>query len=578
MKYYTERQMLKNTLLKDGDYKTTKEVFERIAKLYPNRNILAELDDKRQIVYHTASDILKDIENLGDGLFALGLEDKHISILAENSYRYIICDVTIAGGVGVVTPIDKDAKEDLLQKLLTDCDADAVICSAGILEKVANVQKICKKVKTIITIDKKVDGYQCFDEIVLLGQKQENAGKYRAKEIDRDKVAEILFTSGTTGANKPVMLTQRNLSANMINCLDIIRATKDESKNTSMSILPMHHATEINTHIMPRIASAHLTYINGSMKDMMLNIKIFKPHIITVVPMIANAFYKNIWLQAKKQGKDKKLKKGIKLCKILSALGIDVTHKLFRDLYVPFGGNLYQIVCGGAPLSPEVVQGLRDLGIFIINGFGITECGPLVSMNTETVKDVKSIGKPCPKLQVKICDKDSDGVGELCVKGDSVSLGYYKDENATRQVYDSDGYFHTGDLAYQNKQGKLFLAGRKKNLIVLSSGKNVYPEELEQAILDNVDYVKDVVVYEADCLVQGKSERLICAGIYIDPTQNITHEQLMQDIRKVNQTLATYKHIAYIDLSSEEYEKNASKKILRKPALKRHKIDGGIKI
>lgn len=576
MKYYTEREMLKNTLLKDGDYKTTKEVFEKVAKMYPNKNILAELNDKRQIVYHTASEIQKEIENLGDGLLSLGLKDCHIAILAENSYRYIICDVTIAGGVGVVTPIDKDASVELLVKLLSACDADAVICSAYLLEKITKAQQSCKKVKTLITIDKKVDGYLCYDEIISLGKQDENSGKYKHIVPSGDKVVEILFTSGTTGANKPVMLTQKNLSSNMINCLDVIRATKDESKNTSMSILPMHHATEINTHIMPRIASARLTYINGSMKDMMLNIKIFKPHIITVVPMIANAFYKNIWLQAKKQGKDKKLKKGIKLCKMLSKFGIDISHKLFKDLYQPFGGNLYQIVCGGAPLSPEVVQGLKDLGIFIINGFGITECGPLVSMNTETVKDIKSIGKPCPKLKVKLCDCDENGIGELCVKGESVSGGYYKDENATKQVFDSDGYFHTGDLAYQNKQGKLYLAGRKKNLIVLSSGKNVFPEELEQAVQDNLPYVKDVVVYEGDCEINGNVERLICAGVYIDPSENITREQILEDFRKVNHNLATYKRISYIDLASEEYEKNASKKILRIPAQQKHQKTGGL--
>ena len=208
----------------------------------------------------------------------------------------------------------------------------------------------------------------------------------------------------------------------------------------------MHHATEINTHILPRIASGRLTYINDSMKNMMVNMKIFKPYVITIVPMIANMFYRTIWANAAKAGKDKMLKKGIKLCKLIKLFGKDITHKLFKDVYDPFGGNLKQIVCGGAMLNPEVVKGMLDLGIYIVNGYGITECGPLVSMNTETAKEPYSIGKAAPNLEIKVADLNEDNIGELCVKGASVSKGYYKDEEGTKAVYDADGFFHTGDL------------------------------------------------------------------------------------------------------------------------------------
>ncbi|MBE7082848.1 MAG: hypothetical protein E7378_04175, partial [Clostridiales bacterium] len=423
MKFKTERQNNQDTLLKEGDYKSTKEMFERIARLIPDRKILANLDKDQKIVYHTAKDILQDIESLGNALLDLGLEGKHIAIAGDNSYEYIITDMAIVGGVGTVTPIDQAATEDLMALLLNKCDADAIFCGSYLLAKITKVQQECPRLKTIITLDKKVDGYEYYGDLLQKGAKLPN--KYREIELDLDKTCQILFTSGTTGVNKGVEICQRNMAANIINCLDVVKGVNDET-NTSMSILPMHHATEINTHILPRIAAGRLTYINDSMKNMMTNIKIFKPAVITIVPMIANMFYKTIWANAKKAGKDKLLKKGIKLCRLLSKFGKDITHKLFKDVYEPFGGNLREIVCGGGPLNPETVKGLRDLGMFIINGYGITECGPLVSMNTETVKEVYSIGLAAPKLEVKIANPDENGVGELCVKGPSIAKGYYK--------------------------------------------------------------------------------------------------------------------------------------------------------
>ncbi len=575
MKYYKETEMLKNTLLKEGAYKSTKEVFERVARLDPNAQVLAELDNHRKIVYHTAKDLLADVESFGDGLIAMGLTDCHIAILAENSYRYFVADVAIVGGVGVVSPIDKDAKSDLLETLLAKCEAEAVICSAYLVDSIKAVKEKCSDIKTIITIDKKVDDLPTFEEVQEVGKRAENAGKYRDMPTRQDKLAEIIFTSGTTGANKAVMLTDANLTANMSNCLDVIRGSK--KNNTSMSVLPMHHATEIYTHIMPRVAAGRLTYINGSMKDMMLNMKVFKPYIITVVPMIANAFYRTIWKEAKKQGKEEKLKKGIKLSKMLNKFGVDVTHKLFKDLFAPFGGNLQQIVCGGAPLDPEVVSGMRDLGVYIINGFGITECGPLVSMNADTAGDCASIGKVCPRLEVKISNPDENGIGELCVRGPSVSKGYYKDEEATKQVFDNDGFFHTGDLVRQNKKGELFLSGRKKNLIVLDSGKNVFPEELEQAIVTNIRYVKDAMIFEGDCEIKGVTKRLICAEIFLGDEIK-AEEEIISDFRKLNQILASYKRISYVEVLDSDFERNASKKIMRKSAIARHKPTGGFVI
>lgn len=578
MKLIAEREQQKNFLLKDGDYKSTKEVFERIARMIPDRPILADLDENKNIVYHTAKDLLNDVESIGEGLIDLGLEGKHIAICADNSYRYILCDSSISGGVGVVTPIDAAAKEDLLITLFNKCDADAVICSAHLLEKIKSAATNCPKLQTIITIDKKVDGYVSLDEVMEKGSELAKKGYYRNKELDLAAPAKLLFTSGTTGANKGVILSQNNLAGNIINCLDLIKSDpKLDDKNTSMSILPMHHSTEINSHIFCRIAAGRLTYINDSMRNMMENMKIFKPYCITIVPMIANMFYKTIWAKAKEAGKDKLLRKGIKIVKLMRKFGKEISHKLFPDVFAPFGGNLNQIVCGGAMLNPEVVKGLADLGIIICNGYGITECGPVISMNTDTVKETYSVGFAAPSFEVKLADVDEDGIGELCVRGKSVSLGYYKDDEATKKVFDEDGFFHTGDLVTMSKNGRIYMSGRKKNVIVLENGKNVCPEEIETEVANTIEYAKECVAYKGEFIRNGAKREGIVLGLFVeDETIRADVEKIKADILALNKTLPTYKRVDYIVLVDSEYEKTSTRKVKRDTIMTKHNAENGI--
>ena len=559
MRYRTERQLQANRLLKGGDYRSIRDMIVRLATRMPDAQILAELDRGKSIVYYTAKEICEEVMNLGDGLIAAGLKDAHIAIVSENCCRYVFADMTISSGVGVVTPIDCNAPLPLLVTLLQKCDADAVLCSADRLELLREAQKECPRLRTFITIDRKVGDVPYYEEMVAAGRARKGESVFRTLELDLDAPAKILFTSGTTGANKGVVLSNANLTANMINCMDTILATDEE--NTSMSVLPMHHATEINTHIMARIGSGRLTYVNGNMRQMMNNIKIFRPTIITVVPMVVNAFYRNIWATAKKEGKAEKLEKGIKLSNFLRKFGIDLTHRLFADLYKPFGGKLNMIVCGGSMLNPVVIKGMNDLGIRIENGYGITECGPLISMNADTLDEHLSVGHPCPQLEVRIEAPDENGIGELCVRGKSVSKGYYKDPAATAAVFGADGWFNTGDSAWIDRKGRIMLVGRKKNTIVLSNGKNVSPEEVENVIEAGLNgYADDIVVYQAT-LGAGS---VLCAGLYIsDEAVRANRAAIEADIRRINETLPNYKRIEYVELPDAPYEKTATRKIKR---------------
>ena len=413
-KLRSEREIQAKTLLRDGDYRSIRDMLGRIDAIIPNKPILAELDKDKNIRYHNSHELYEEVMNLGDGLLDAGLAGAHIAIVSDNCVRYVIADITISSGVGIVTPIDVNAPQDLLETLLNKCDADAVLCGAGHIDRLVKARSACPRLKTIITIDRKVEGFPFYEELVEAGKALKDHSKYRNIDLDLDAPAKILFTSGTTGANKAVVLTNANLTANMMNCMDVIHTVGEQ---TSMSVLPMHHATEINTHIMARIGSGRLTYINDNMRNMMANIKIFQPDIVTVVPMIATAFYRNIWAAAKKAGKDEKLRKGIKLCNLLRKFGIDKTHDLFKDVYEPFGGRLTMLVCGGAMLNPVVIKGMNDLGIGIQNGYGITECGPLISMNSDTLSEHLSVGRPCYGIEAKLADVDENGIGELCVRG-----------------------------------------------------------------------------------------------------------------------------------------------------------------
>ncbi len=557
-------------IMAGGPYVDTKSMLQRVATYFKDAPALQEIRGG-QLVTYTFSQVCDEVEALGEALIQMGLEGKHIAISADNSYRFVVSYLSVCGGVGVAVPADKDAPEQNFSALLAKCDADALICSTHMLKKAEFALETCPLLKTVIVIDGEADGFESYDKLAQKGRELARKGYYHNKKLDLDETAAIFFTSGTTGANKGVMRSQINLAANIMNCIELMKG-----ETPLVSLLPMNHAA-INNDIVSRMAVGKLTCINGSIKDFMANLQVFKPKMLSAVPMFAQMILRGVWQGAEKQGKADALRQAVQMSNGLLEKGIDKRSEIFHDVLAQFGG-IEAIGLGGAPISPDLVRGMHDIGIDLITGYGVTECGPLISMNSDTYDDPYSTGEIVPHTEVMIDDPDEGGVGEILARGPSIMKGYYKDEEATRAVLSEDGWFRTGDFG-SLENGRLFLKGRTKNLIVLSNGKNVYPEEIEYLASINIPFIREIAVYAADTNVHGKMATLITAAIYTELTPG---EELNQKIteyfRSVNELLPQYKKIRCVQVSNTEFEKNAMRKIIREAAIGRHDPENGILI
>ena len=371
----------------------------------------------------------------------------------------------------------------------------------------------------------------------------------------------LVYTSGTTGNSKGVMLTEHNLKSGIYYGLQ-----SSKILGSCLSVLPYHHTYEAVPGILVAIHHRATLCINDKLTNVLKNLNTFKPEYIYLVPAFAELFYKRIWATLKEKKIDKLFKVMIAVSNGLRKVGIDIRRKLFKSVIDNFGGNLQEIVCGGAPIRAEVGKFFDDIGIILFNGYGITECSPLVSVNRVECNDPRTVGMVLPCIDIKIENPDDDGIGEICVKGDVVMLGYYKESGLTKEVLSDDGWFNTGDYGYMNKMGLLVITGRKKNLIVLSNGKNIYPEEIEEYI-QGIDYVKEVVIYSVKD--ENGLEDALCAEVFPDyeasavaECENL-EEMLKKDINECTAVLPVYKRVSKVKIRKEPFIKNSSNKIKR---------------
>ena len=486
-----------------------------------------------------------DVEALGTALFDMGIRDAKVALIGENSYEWILSYFTTVNGGNVIVPLDKELPLQDLTNLLINCQASVLIFSDdyrdiadGLLNEQLNIKHkinikyelkaLIKKGKELVTSDM----------------------SYVEYKIDRDKLATIIYTSGTTGSPKGVMLSHKNIARDVvISCQNIYFF------GVSLLVLPLHHSFAFTGGVLIMMHWGCNIVINRSLKELSDDLVTHKPNNILFVPLYIETLYKKIWDSAKKSGKYNLLKTLINISNVLLRLGIDFRAKLFKQVLATFGGELDVLVTGGAPIDSSYIKGFREFGVKVLNGYGISECSPVVSVNRNNYYRDGSVGLVLPSLEVNILEPDDTGCGEICVKGDIVMLGYYKNEQATKEAFD-DGWFKTGDVGFLDQDGFLYISGRKKNLIILSNGKNVYPEELEFALLNHITYIKEALVYAEDST--------IVAEIFMD-TENKSGcvTCLNNDIVELNRTLPLYKNIGKTIIRNTEFSKTTTKKIKR---------------
>jgi len=556
-----ERKLYKTEKIRD-----LRELVRRADRLFAEKIAYKEIGSNDEVFDYTFGRLKEDTDALGTKLFDMGMKGYHIAVLGENSYRWVVSYLSIVNGLGVVVPLDKEMTDDEIAMLINKSDSKSVICSDTYADALSGILPKCPAVEHAVVMNPSQEYENLLDMNVLIDEGKEiiKSGnrEYLDTSIDIDKMCEIVYTSGTTGANKGVMLSHKNIMTVIFGAMSLIKPV-----DTSFSVLPISHTYECSCHILGGIQSGLTICFNDSLKRVMKNIERFKPNFSVMVPLFLETMYRSIWINAEKNGLDKHLKYGLWFSNLLRKLGIDQRGLYFKPILEKFGGNLNLVVSGGAPLREEVIKGMTDFGIEVLNGYGITECAPLVSTNSVLWKKKGSVGRIIPGCEVKIDNPDEKGIGEVLVKGDNVMLGYYKDKKNTDLSFTADGWFKTGDLGYLDKQNFLYINGRRKNLIILANGKNISPEEIEGIVSEKIPYAKEVVVY-SPFNKEGTQDTII-ASIYIDKEYIITNgisnikEELNRDIKLINRNLPVYKRIAKTLISETEFEKTATKKIKR---------------
>ena len=517
------------------------EFVKEISSVYGDRYAYKYLVDGT-VVGKTFRDMERHVDSIASWFVKRGYEGKHVAIIGSSSYRWVVAFLGIACSKNVVIPIDRMLSEDEMLGLLAMGDADIVLLSDEFLHMSDRIKSENDRVIEVIDLSG-----AAFRELL-------HCEHTELPKIDPDALAEILFTSGTTGVSKGVMLSQRNIVANINDISRMDYAQNVKGQPVVMSVLPIHHTFELTVDNLGVLYCGATVCINDRLENIVPNLNRFKPSVILVVPAIAEAFYKKVKEGICSADNRKKIGAARKINKLLRKVKIDARRELYHSLLEKFGGNLTNVIVGGAALRPEIAETFDEFGVNMYQGYGLTECAPLISANYPGCNKFGSVGKPVSYMDVKISD------GEILVKGDGVMLGYYKNPEATAEAFDEDGYLHTGDLGHLDDEGFLYITGRSKNLIILDNGKNIYPEELETRI-STIEGVKDVMVYEN----KGK----ICAAILpLDFNDKEVTKSIKLGIKAMNAELPPYKRVVSIVFISRDFPRTTTLKIKRKEAIK----------
>jgi long-chain acyl-CoA synthetase len=552
-----------------------KELLDSSAALFSERTaFLMKQKGNENYIPVTYKQFKADVDALGTSLHDLGLKGGRVAIISENRYEWAVSYMAVLNGTGIVVPLDKELPRNEIENLLIRSKAEAVIFSAGCREHINSISKRVDFIKHYIDMDGQEigeNGFAPLKTLVAKGMERvaEGCGDFINAQIDAEVMSILLFTSATTDKSKAVMLSHRNISENL---MAMSAMTNIVPTDIFLSVLPLHHTYE-NTcgFLCPIYRGAAVAYCEG-LRHILKNLQESKATVMLGVPLIFESIYKRIWDQAaKKPEMLKKLKFGLKLSNLLKKLGIDISRKIFAQIHNNFGGNLRLFISGAAGIDPEVAKGFRSFGINFIQGYGLTECSPIVALNRDVDFKDNAAGLPLPGLDIRIENPGVDGNGEISVSGPNVMLGYYEDPVNTGKVL-KDGRFYTGDLGYMDNAKFVYITGRKKNVIVTKNGKNIYPEEIE-TMLGRSPFIKESLVYGKDDEVYG--DIVVSATIVPEmeaiqthfgdrqPTPEEVYDLIHKEVKAVNKSLVIYKYIKDFNLRDEEFAKTTSKKIKR---------------
>ncbi len=540
------------------DYRDIREMVEDIGERWADRYAYAYRLNPRdkEVIRKTYPELRDDIRGLSSAFIKHGIAGKHITLIGKYSYNWVLVYYASMCTASVLAPLDKDWTAADLTATAQRADTEVLIVDKAIAEKGKEIAEALG-VELIIT-EEGIDALTAEGrELFAL-----DSAPYYATEIDPRALALLVFTSGTTGKGKGVMLCQGGIVWDLADVVQYI-----DFSQKSIGVLPPHHTYCSSVSIYGQNSVGIEVYISSGLLAISKEIQEQKPGHIVLVPLYVETFYRKIQASLEKQGKTKLVYRMIKVSNFLRKLGIDLRKKFFGKITEAFGGNLDHLVCGGAAINQDIIDFFDGIGITILNGYGITECSPLISVNHSYRIVDGSVGFAIDGDDVRIDEPNENGEGEICVKGPNVMLGYFKDEEATAEAMTEDGYFRTGDYGKITKEGAIAITGRKKNLIILSNGKNVYPEEIESEFTA-VPGVLDTIVYEGKSK-RGMEHNAIVAEFYLDPDFVKSHgiedkkAYIKAYVDQYNATAVQYKKIQVIKVRDEDFPKNTLRKIMR---------------
>ena len=564
------------------NYSTVKEFFYRACEMYPDEDcILEKLDKKEPYKVFTFKDFYEDVNALGTALIKiLNQHNKRVIIIGETQYSWYLSYMAMLCGVGIAVPVDRELPENELENVIKRSRATAIIYSSRKAEDIKKVRENISEVEYFIEMksDKPLEGKDVgINYLVKMGKKLIEAGadSFSKIEIDPDEFKVLIFTSGTTSNSKGVMISNRNLAENINAVTAYVRL---HPTDRLFSVLPLHHTYESTIGFLYPLSQGASVAVCQGLRYIVSDMQEAKPTAVLVVPLLVETIYKKINESIKKSHKEALVQSMMHVTNVLKSVGVDIKKKVFKEIYDNLGGNLRIIVSAAAPVDKKVGKWYEDLGIMFLQGYGLTETAPIAAVTPEYKTQVGSAGRTIVQADIKVDNPNENGEGEILIKSPTLMLGYYEDEEATKEVMTDDGYFRTGDIGYVDDDKFVYITGRSKNVIVTQNGKNIYPEEIE-TLLGKVPEIKEVMVYgkaPEGNQANKKDERELIITARVIPNKeeieklhgnNISNKQIYDiiwgHIKEVNKKLTSYKAVKALEIKEGEFEKTSTMKIKR---------------